>query len=172
MTDNDQKLLDELTERGVYIVQDFASHCKVCDQLDALREGCCFTCAEAESIIVDGTDMYDKGPDGNSIPAQTGMQKLEFLSAKGWKNNSRLIAKANAKIAELTATNERLKALVDATDYFRLPRSSKPYETFFTTVTLYRGSMHYSGKWAYGSGDYIYDSAVEAFEKGQALKGE
>jgi hypothetical protein len=34
--------------------------CKCCNREQELRMGFCFDCANAESIIVDGTDMWDK----------------------------------------------------------------------------------------------------------------
>ena len=43
--------------------------CKCCDRYtNDLRFGFCFDCATAESIIADGTDMYD-----NPITKQDGM---------------------------------------------------------------------------------------------------
>ena len=55
--------------------------CRICNNNDDrdLRFGVCFTCAEAESIISEGKDMYDKGE------AKTAMDKLKMLIEKGWK---------------------------------------------------------------------------------------
>ena len=60
--------------------------CKICNQKNKeLRIGVCFDCAEAETIISEGLDMYDKGLDDKDEPAKTPMQKLQFLIQKGWK---------------------------------------------------------------------------------------
>lgn len=47
----------------------------------------CFDCAEAESIIADGVDMYELGINKNIEPVQTPLEKLQFLVLKGWKFN-------------------------------------------------------------------------------------
>lgn len=44
----------------------------------------CFDCAEAESIIEDGLDMYDKGIDGSEESTKTSLQKVQLLVQKGW----------------------------------------------------------------------------------------
>ena len=54
--------------------------CTVCGGNKETRMGVCWECAEAESIIADGTDMYDKGN------AKTAMEKLKMLIARGWKH--------------------------------------------------------------------------------------
>jgi len=36
--------------------------CKCCNQQKDLRLGICYTCAECESMIEEGLDMYDKEP--------------------------------------------------------------------------------------------------------------
>jgi hypothetical protein len=59
--------------------------CKICNKQNDLRFGVCFQCAEAESIIGDGLDMMDNGPDENDEPAKTPLEKLKFLVNKGWK---------------------------------------------------------------------------------------
>lgn len=57
--------------------------CLVCNKKKELREGVCFDCAEAENIIADGTDMYDKTIE--SIPGYSvHLTKLKFLISKGW----------------------------------------------------------------------------------------
>ena len=52
--------------------------CKVCGRNVETRLGTCWACAEAESIINEGKDMYDKGS------AKTAMEKLKMLIEKGW----------------------------------------------------------------------------------------
>jgi hypothetical protein len=42
--------------------------CKCCDREEDLRLGVCFDCANAESIIVEGVDMWD-----NEVPKQDGL---------------------------------------------------------------------------------------------------
>lgn len=61
--------------------------CKICNKTKDTRMGVCFQCAEAESIISDGKDMYEKGIDGGDEPAVTPMQKLKLLISKGWGKN-------------------------------------------------------------------------------------
>jgi hypothetical protein len=55
--------------------------CKCCDRTKDLRIGFCFDCAEAESIIKEGTDMYDE-----PIPIKGGMSesmsKLRYILRK------------------------------------------------------------------------------------------
>lgn len=57
------------------------NNCKCCGRKEELRLGFCFDCAECESVIADGTDMYDK-----SIPIlpgmSTAMSKLHYILSK------------------------------------------------------------------------------------------
>jgi len=60
--------------------------CNICGNPTAeTREGTCWECATAESIIADGTDMYDKTMAGIENP-ESGypMNKLRYLIQKGW----------------------------------------------------------------------------------------
>ena len=57
--------------------------CKICDRNLELRFGVCWDCATMESIIADGVDMYDKGPDGSNTPARTAMEKLQYMHKVG-----------------------------------------------------------------------------------------
>ena len=50
-----------------------------------IRLGVCWDCGEAESIIDEGLDMYDKGLGPDEKSAATAMQKLRMLINKGWK---------------------------------------------------------------------------------------
>lgn len=68
--------------------------CKICKKNKELRMGTCFSCADAESIISEGVDMWGKGLDSDGgethkgeqgIVAKTPMQKLQLLMQKGWK---------------------------------------------------------------------------------------
>lgn len=47
--------------------------------------GYCFDCIEAQEIIHNGLDMYDKGPAGDDKPALSAIEKVQFLLKKGWK---------------------------------------------------------------------------------------
>lgn len=55
--------------------------CKCCEKPTDLRLGICFDCAECESVISDGTDMYD-----NKIEEHDGlssyMNKLKYILKK------------------------------------------------------------------------------------------
>lgn len=56
--------------------------CEICHSKfgpNGMRLGVCFDCAEAESVILDGTDMSD------NIVASTAREKLEWL----FKHNPR-----------------------------------------------------------------------------------
>jgi hypothetical protein len=58
--------------------------CKCCGSISDTRGGYCFNCADAESIITTGLDMYDKGFDGTEKPTETNFDRLKFLIKKGW----------------------------------------------------------------------------------------
>ena len=55
--------------------------CKCCNREKELRMGFCWDCAEAESVIVEGVDMYDE-----EIPTveglSKGMSKLQYILKK------------------------------------------------------------------------------------------
>ena len=63
--------------------------CEICKRKgisqNDIRMGVCWDCAQAESIIADGLDMYDTGPSGGNTPAETAMEKLLFLISLGWR---------------------------------------------------------------------------------------
>jgi len=60
--------------------------CNCCNkQTSDLRFGTCFDCAEAESIIEDGFDMYLKNYKDKDKGGSIAMKKLRFLIQKGWK---------------------------------------------------------------------------------------
>lgn len=66
--------------------------CSVCSRDGGgndLRMGVCFDCAEAEEIIQNGIDMFDKPPKGQTEPAGSAMKKLKFLIEKGWQFGNR-----------------------------------------------------------------------------------
>jgi hypothetical protein len=55
--------------------------CKCCGRTQDLRLGVCFDCADAESVIAEGTDMYD-----NEVHKQEGMStalsRLQYILKK------------------------------------------------------------------------------------------
>ena len=61
--------------------------CKCCGRVLDTRMGFCFDCVEAESVIIEGKDMYDK-----EIPLQKGltkgMSKLQYILKKYIKQNT------------------------------------------------------------------------------------
>ena len=68
-----------------YISVKQISKCECCGREEDLRMGYCFDCAEAQTIIVDGTDMYDKGLPDDLKTESKSMDKVRFLIRKGWK---------------------------------------------------------------------------------------
>ena len=58
-----------------------SNECKCCGRTAELRLGFCWDCVESESVIQEGTDMYDK-----EIPIQKeltkGMSKLQYILKK------------------------------------------------------------------------------------------
>jgi hypothetical protein len=55
--------------------------CKCCNREEELRFGVCFDCADAESVMVEGVNMWDK-----EIPQKedlsTGLSKLQYILSK------------------------------------------------------------------------------------------
>jgi hypothetical protein len=57
------------------------AQCKCCEREKELRFGYCFDCAESESVIVDGVDMYDNEiVKEESIPMS--MSKVKWILKK------------------------------------------------------------------------------------------
>ena len=57
------------------------SKCKCCEQEAETRMGYCWNCAEAESVIYNGTDMYDNLiPEDESLSKE--MNKLKYILKK------------------------------------------------------------------------------------------
>lgn len=52
--------------------------CKCCNREKDLRFGICFDCADAESIIVEGVDMYDKEVE-KVEGLSTGLSKVKHI---------------------------------------------------------------------------------------------
>lgn len=71
----------------IYIVQETPGKCAACGRDEDLRMGHCFDCAEAESIIAEGTDMWEKDINGveNGDGSKRAMLKLHYLIKKGWR---------------------------------------------------------------------------------------
>lgn len=59
------------------------NECKICKSVVDTRLGVCFDCANAESIIADGLDMWGKGKNGTDEPAKTAIEKLQMLVERG-----------------------------------------------------------------------------------------
>ena len=59
--------------------------CSICKKNKDLKLGVCFDCANAESIIAEGLDMWGRGIDKKEDPAKTSMDKLKLLIQKGWR---------------------------------------------------------------------------------------
>ena len=55
-----------------------SEQCKCCEEIKDLRLGFCFECAELESVIKDGTNMYDKEIPKNDGFSQS-MNKLKYI---------------------------------------------------------------------------------------------
>lgn len=55
------------------------SECTVCHRIIDTRLGVCWDCAEAESIIDEGLDMWGRGLFNDSMPATTPMDKVRLL---------------------------------------------------------------------------------------------
>lgn len=47
-----------------------------------LRFGCCWECADVQSVIIDGTDMRDKGLNGSDVPCKNAFEKIQLLREK------------------------------------------------------------------------------------------
>jgi hypothetical protein len=52
--------------------------CDCCKREQDLRFGICFDCAAAESVIMDGTDMYDK-PIERQEGLSTALSKVQYI---------------------------------------------------------------------------------------------
>jgi hypothetical protein len=63
--------------------------CSCCKKNKELRFGVCFDCADAETIIDEGLDMYDKGLDESDEPAKSPLSKVKLLIQKGWEYTGR-----------------------------------------------------------------------------------
>lgn len=63
--------------------------CRICNKErgSETRLGICWSCAEAQSVIHEGLDMYEKGPNNDDAPAKTAMDKLKFLIKLGWSKS-------------------------------------------------------------------------------------
>jgi len=63
--------------------------CIICGKAKELRMGFCFSCADAQSIIADGVDMYDDEDHiGTQIPASEANARLKKLIENGWSYKS------------------------------------------------------------------------------------
>lgn len=56
--------------------------CKCCDREKELRFGYCFDCAECESVIKDGLDMWGEPINNNIEGASKYMSRLQYILEK------------------------------------------------------------------------------------------
>ena len=73
-----------LNNKDVYVSQLAMSNCKWCGRDQDLRMGVCFDCAEAQTIMVSGKDMYEKGEGGIEFPVKECTERIRMLIKKGW----------------------------------------------------------------------------------------
>ena len=59
--------------------------CVCCGVKDDLRFDFCFACAEAQSVIGTGKDMYNRGVGGIEISGKEATQRLKLLIKNGWR---------------------------------------------------------------------------------------
>ena len=76
--------------------------CKTCNLEKELRMEICFNCAEAESIIATGLDMYDRGLNRSNIPAFAAIDKVKLLVQSGWSYTEKSIT---LKLKPLTSNH-------------------------------------------------------------------
>jgi hypothetical protein len=94
-----------MEQNKVYYSGEQWGQCQFCGAITDVRESFCFGCAEAQTIIGTGVDMYDRitkedpiwsHPDGDGIrlPIEQTNRRLKLLIASGWrppqKNNEKL----------------------------------------------------------------------------------
>lgn len=60
-------------------------YCSICDGKVENTEGLvCLSCLNAESIIVDGLTILDRGLNGSFDSVQTSLEKVKLLIQEGW----------------------------------------------------------------------------------------
>lgn len=74
-----------LNNPDVYVSQVAMSNCSWCGRDQDLRFGVCFDCAEAQTIMVSGKDMYEKNVGGIELPVSEVSERIKMLIKKGWK---------------------------------------------------------------------------------------
>jgi len=83
-----------MNNESIYYFGEQWGQCQFCGKITDIRESFCFHCANAQSIIGTGVDMYDKNdeekyrPDGDGpkIPVKYANKRLKLLIEKGWKS--------------------------------------------------------------------------------------
>ena len=69
-----------------YIEPMYFKECKFCGRQVELRFGGCWECANAQSILATGRDMFQDDIEGQvEIPVKIVNERLEKLISKGWK---------------------------------------------------------------------------------------
>ena len=62
------------------------TYCQICGRKVENIEGLiCLPCLNAESIIVDGLTVLDKGLNGSFDPVSTAFEKVKLLIQEGWQ---------------------------------------------------------------------------------------
>lgn len=69
----------------IYVVKENINICEMCGKSEDLRMGFCFDCAEAQSILVDGCDMYEDDENTVKFPVKEVNERLKKIINKGWK---------------------------------------------------------------------------------------
>ena len=81
---------------GTYYAGEQMGQCQFCGYIGDTRESFCFGCADAQAIIANGTDMYDRTaddrknwsyPDGDGVklPVEDANKRLRLLIMNGWR---------------------------------------------------------------------------------------
>lgn len=87
-------MLDE--KNGTYYSGEQCGQCQICGKITDQRMGFCFSCADAQTIIATGSDMYDRtfndytkwahedGDGGPKLPADVANNRIKLLIKNGW----------------------------------------------------------------------------------------
>lgn len=61
------------------------TYCSICGRkINGVNGIVCLFCLNAESIIIDGLTLLDKGLNKSSDPAATAFEKVRLLIQEGW----------------------------------------------------------------------------------------
>jgi len=82
---------------NVYVAKEQIDKCNMCGEKKDLRLGWCWNCAEAQSILNTGKDMYENGEGGVEFPVKEVNTRLKMLINKGWRLTKSDLDKDNTK---------------------------------------------------------------------------